>query len=79
MEMVKNYHQEFSVAKRKSFKKWQLKAKAIAKTLDIPAYLVLNKQQLLQLVTEKTTLSGWRKEFLKQKIPKEMPEELEVE
>ena len=78
MEMVKNYHQEFSVAKRKSFKKWQLKAKAIAKTLDIPAYLVLNKQQLLQLVTEKTTLSGWRKEFLKQKIPKEMPEELEV-
>ena len=67
-QMVKVHHQDFTLAQRKLLKKWQSRSKIIAKQLDIPPHCVLNKQQLQLIVSgKKSSISGWRKEFLKEK------------
>ena len=65
-QKVKIHHQEFSDIQRKALKRWQVRAKQIAKKLDLPVHCVLNKQQLQKLVCGKRRpISGWRKDFLK--------------
>lgn len=67
-QMVKVHHQDFTLAQRKLLKKWQSRSKIIAKQLDIPPHCILNKQQLQLIVSgKKSSISGWRKEFLKEK------------
>ncbi len=67
-QMVKVHHQDFTLTQRKLLKKWQSRSKIIAKQLDIPPHCVLNKQQLQLIVSgKKSSISGWRKEFLMEK------------
>ncbi len=67
-QLVKMHHQDITLAQRKLLKKWQSRSKTIAKQLDIPPHCVLNKQQLQLIVSgKKSSISGWRKEFLKEK------------
>lgn len=66
-QMVNNHCQIFAPKQKILLKKWQTKVKRIAETLSIPTHYILNKQQLLQMVTgeKKQILSGWKKELFK--------------
>ncbi len=67
-QMVNNHCQIFTPKQKILLKKWKTKVKRAAETLSIPPHYILNKQQLLQMVTgeKKQLLTGWRKEILKE-------------
>ncbi len=64
-QIVNDHHQVFSKEHRQLMNAWQLRIKAIASALEIPAFLFLNKQQLQQLVRgNPSSITGWRLEYL---------------
>ena len=64
-QMVNDHHQIFSREHLKEIKVWQLLAKKIAKELDIPTFLFLNKKQILQLAgNNAAAITGWRRDIL---------------
>lgn len=67
-QMADNHCQIFTPTQKALLKKWKTKINHAAATLAIPAHYILNKQQLVQIVTgeKKQLLTGWRKEVLKQ-------------
>jgi len=65
---VNNHLQIFNLKQRSILKKWKAKVRNIAKQLELPAHYILNKQQLLQLVSgRKPTLPPWKKALFKKK------------
>ena len=64
-QMVNDHHQVFSKEHRQLIKDWQLHIKVIAGALEIPAFLLVNKQLLQQLARgDNTSITGWRLEYL---------------
>lgn len=65
-QMADNHCQIFNPTQKALLKKWKAKINRTATDLEIPPHYILNKQQLVQMVTGKKrhTLTGWRKEAL---------------
>ncbi|MCE2716234.1 MAG: ribonuclease D [Pseudomonadota bacterium] len=67
-QMADNHAQIFNPTQKALLKKWKTKINYTAGNLGIPPHYILNKQQLIQMVTgqKRHTLTGWRKEVLKE-------------
>jgi len=67
-QMADNHAQIFNPTQKALLKKWKTKINYTAANLGIPPHYILNKQQLIQMVTgqKRHTLTGWRKEVLKE-------------
>jgi ribonuclease D len=64
-QIANDYHHVFTQNQLKLIKSWQSHAKAISNDLGIPAFLLLNKQQIHRLAhQDNSSIAGWRLQYL---------------